>query len=89
MILGLQSRKEMKTDELKKEIKMTNLTIKTQQRRLNLWKAIKEDRGRLIFSIIESDVGIRETAKATYTINWMLEFGKTRKISGKKKPRIG
>lgn len=53
----------MRVVEVKAEAEIDNLD-KMQQRWLNLCKVTKRDRESLVLSIIESDIGIRESAKA-------------------------
>lgn len=59
----MQSSKEMKADELKKEIKCKKFAAQMQQRRLNLRKGISKDSEGLFLSIIDEryrDKRIRE-----------------------------
>lgn len=52
---GRRTEKEGKNKEFSRK--------KMQQRRISLWKTIKEDRESLILTIVERDIGIRESAK--------------------------
>lgn len=54
---------------------MNNMASKLQQRRPNLLRVLKNQAPEsLILGILESDIGIRESAKVLHTRNWKLQL---------------
>lgn len=50
---------------------MDIIASKLQQRRLNLWRALKNQAPEsLVLAILENYIGLRESAKASHTRNW-------------------
>ena len=74
MILGLNSRKDMKVDELKRKVSLKAVASQLQKRRLNLWVSMHEASNTYARKVLCSKLRDKRSYRIAHTKQWLRQL---------------